>query len=370
MQFSKLFNRWHSLNVAIHILSWVAYGCFVYVANVLTKPNATIFQVLFYLVPFCVTFYITIYFLGLYSRKGILWSIASFFLVFIIMSLIGYVYTYLFLPDIGIIVYSSTNFKAFLQEAMLGYFKYFSLALLYFYINLSFKKDRKLRVLVAEKHRLEMQKAQNELENERLKQKELKAQQEKLQYEYAFLRAQINPHFLHNTLNMLFSKAMNYSQELADNILSLSSIMRYSLEALEYDSGKVLVRKELEHLQTLIDINNLRFEKSKNIVYEVRGEIGGQMIPPLAFITIVENAFKYGDLKDPAYPLRIKVELKKDEVYFFCSNKKKANSIPFTSFNIGISNLTKRLDVAFKDKYQMKAINEDKVYNFELKIKN
>jgi len=286
------------------------------------------------------------------------------------MSGIGYLYTYIVLPFWGIIVYSSTQFEAFLQEAMLGYFKYFSFALLYFYVQVSFKKDRSLRILQEEKFKLEMQKSQNELENAQLKQQELKAQQEKLQYEYAFLRAQINPHFLHNTLNMLFSEALNYSPELAENILRLSSIMRYSLESVEYDSGKVMIEKELEHLQTLIDINNLRFDKTKNILYKVKGVVKGQMVPPLAFITIVENAFKYGDLKDPAYPLRIEVELKDKEVFFFCSNKKKANTMQFSSFNIGISNLTRRLDAAFKDKYQMNAINEKEFYNFELKIKN
>lgn len=370
MKFRKISIGKRGKAIAIHLSAWLVYGGFIYIANVLIKPNATVVNVLFYLVPFCLTFYLSIYFLGLYSKKGILWGIASFFLVFIVMSGIGYLYIYLILPLMGVIVYSSTEFGFFLQEAMLGYFKYFSLALLYFYVNLSFKKDKKLRDLLAEKHRLEMQKAQNELENAELKQQELKAQQEKLQYEYAFLRAQINPHFLHNTLNMLFSEALNYSSDLADNILRLSSIMRYSLESLEYDSGKVMIEKELEHLQTLIDINNLRFDKTKNIIYEVSGTIEGQMVPPLAFITIVENAFKYGDLKDPEHPLRINVELKRNEVAFFCNNKKKVNAIQFSSFNIGISNLTKRLDAAFKDKYQMNAINEKEFYNFELKIKN
>ncbi|MDF2382697.1 histidine kinase [Nostoc ellipsosporum NOK] len=248
----------------------------------------------------------------------------------------------------GKIIYTSTNLSAFLQEALWGYVRFFSFALLYFYITQTFRKER---------------------ENAALKQQELKAQQEKLQYEYAFIRSQINPHFLHNTLNTLFSEALNYSPELADNILKLSSIMRYSMEALEFDSGKVSVQKELEHLQTLIDINNLRFGESKLINYEVEGLLNSQMVPPLSFITIVENAFKYGDLKDPQQPLTIRVRLKPGEVHFYCCNKIKKSNMQFSSSNIGITNLSKRLDVAFKNRYEMNAKSDNGLYVFELTVK-
>lgn len=347
----------------LHTVAWLMYAIFLFAAARLTKPNITIIGVIFYLLPFCVTFYISIYCLHLYKEKGVLWSIASFFIVFIVMASIGYGYIFFLLPSAGIVVYSSTNFKPFIQEALLGYVRFFAYALLYFYISQSFKKEQTLRLLQQEK-------SQKELENAILKQQELKAQQEKLQFEHAFLRSQINPHFLHNTLNTLFSEAMDYSPELAENILKLSSIMRYSLEALEFESGKVLVKKELEHLQTLIEINNLRFGKSKTIEYNVEGEVSNQMVPPLSFITIIENAFKYGDLKDPEIPLIIHVVLKKDEVYFYCRNKIKKSGMQFSSYHIGLSNLEKRLDVAFKDKYEMKAGKENNLYIFELTVKN
>lgn len=279
------------------------------------------------------------------------------------MASIGYGYIYFLLPAAGIVLYTSTDFRPFIREALLGYVRFFAFALLYFYIRQSFKKEKALRLLQQEK-------SQKDFENAMLKQQELKAQQEKLQFEHAFLRSQINPHFLHNTLNSLFSEALNYSPELAENILKLSSIMRYSLEALEFESGKVSVKKELEHLQTLIDINNLRFGKSKTVEYNVEGELSNQMVPPLSFITIVENAFKYGDLKDSGNPLSIHVVLKNDEVYFYCRNKIKLGGIQFSSSHIGISNLTRRLDVAFKDKYEMKAGKENNLYTFELTIKN
>ena len=184
------------------------------------------------------------------------------------------------------------------------------------------------------------------------------------------MRAQINPHFLHNTLNVLFSQALDYSQDLADNILKLSRIMRYSLESLEYESGKVSIQKELEHLQTLLEINTMRFGDSKTIEYSVEGQITGQMLPPLSIMTIVENAFKYGDLKDPSNPMQIKIVLKPNEIYFYCRNKKKKNNILLSSTNIGIANLSKRLDVTFKGMYEMKASDELEFYTLELIVKN
>jgi sensor histidine kinase YesM len=353
-----------------HLYAWFIYTLFTFLVNTFTRPDITLLHVIFNLLPFCITFYITVYCLGFYKARGIVWSIASFFIVFIVMGFIGYTYLYVVLPLFNIKLYEDSDIRYFFQEAILGYVKYFAFAMLYFYIRQYFKKEKLIHFLQEEKLQLEKQKMQNELENAILKQQELKSQQEKLQFEYAFLRAQINPHFLHNTLNVLFSQALSVSPDLADNILKLSSIMRYSLESLEQESGKVSVKKELDQVQTLIDINNLRFGNSKTIVYNVKGELNGQMVPPLSLITVVENAFKYGDLKDPKNPLEIKAILSHNEMYFYCKNKKRNNGLQLSSMNIGITNLGKRLDIAFKDKYVMKAADEKDFYIFELTVKN
>jgi sensor histidine kinase YesM len=353
-----------------HLFVWLIYCAFNYGVYSITNPNITFSKVVFTNIPFCLAFYMIIYCLGLNLNKKILWAIATFFIVIIVMGAIGYAYMYIYMPMLGVKLYTTTDINYFYQEATFGYIKYFAFAALYFYIRQYLKKEKQIYLLEEEKLQLEKQKILNELENAILKQQELKAQQEKLQYEYAFLRAQINPHFLHNTLNVLFSQALNVSPELADNILKLSSIMRYSLENLEQINGKVPVEKEMEQLRTLIEINNLRFGNTKTVLYEVEGQLGNQTVPPLSLITVVENAFKYGDLKDPLNPLQIKIVLKPNEVYFYCKNKKKANYVQFSSLNIGITNLSKRLDVAFKDKYIMSAKNENDFYIFELTVKN
>lgn len=346
-----------------HIFVWSFYALFIHLTSLLTRPETRVVDTFMFLLPFIATFYISVFFLNLNQEKGVLWTVASFFIVFIVMSILGYAYVYIFLPKLTVVVFTSREFKPFFQDALRGYLRFFSFALLYFYIQ----KTTKNQIIV---RKLEQEKAQKEIENWKLKQLELKAQQEKLQYEYAFLRSQINPHFLHNTLNTFFSEAMQFSPTLADNILKLSSIMRYSMESLEFQSGKVSVRKELEHLQTLVEINNLRFGESQPIIYEIEGVLRDQMVPPLSFITIVENAFKYGDITSKVNPLIIKVVLNPGEVYFYCENKVKNSGLQITSNNIGISNLRKRLDVAFKDKHDMKVSEKDGNYIFELRIHN
>jgi sensor histidine kinase YesM len=347
--------------VMVHFSAWVVYGSFIYIVNRMVNPNLTIFKTFLYLLPLCFTFYVSLYFLNLSKTKKVLWSIASFFIVFLVLGFIGYCYIFFILPLFGTKINSSYKMGDFLKEVILNYVQYASYATLYFHVKESFKKERELSKLREEKLR-------NELENAILKQQELKSQKDKLMLEYAFLRSQVNPHFLHNTLNVLFSQALEHSQDLADNISKLSRIMRYSLESVEYDSDKVFVQKELDNLNLLIEINNIRFAYSKVIEYVVDGEVTNQMLPPLSMITVVENAFKYGDLKDANNPLRIRVQLKPGQVYFYCKNKVRKNNLEISSHNIGMANLCKRLDVAFKGKYSMNACDDKDFYTFELTV--
>ena len=209
---------------------------------------------------------------------------------------------------------------------------------------------------------LERQKRIQELE---LNNQALEIQQ--LHTEYNFLKAQINPHFLYNTLNTLFSHAQYYSEELANNILKLSEIMRYSIEGLDKDNGMVNLRNEIHYLHNLIDIHQLRFSNELQIDFTVTGPVGDFKIPPLVFITFVENALKYGELKNSAHPLIIRLDAFQDRVRFYCRNKKKKNVIEKSS-GIGIQNVLKRLDVSYKGKYDVVTNNEEEFYTLELTL--
>jgi two-component system LytT family sensor kinase len=184
-----------------------------------------------------------------------------------------------------------------------------------------------------------------------------------------FLKSQINPHFLHNTLNMLYSQAIQYSQGLGDNIMRLSNMMRYSLESIEREDGKVLLKDELQYMNDLIKIHQVRFSDQLCISYSQTGKLNGQLVPALSLITPVENCMKYADLRDKDNPLVIKVDVLTDGVHFFCRNKKK-QEVTEESHGTGIGNLKKRLDFLYQDKYQLQTTNDKDYYEFELTIHN
>jgi len=194
-------------------------------------------------------------------------------------------------------------------------------------------------------------------------------QKEKIAFEFAFVQSQINPHFLYNTLNVVFAQALKISPQLALNISKMSEIIRYSMENVGLNIPMVSVEKELEQLKLLIEINALRFGQPYYINFHIEGQSSNQLIPPLSFITVVENAFKYGDIRDSKYPVTIKVKLWHDRISFSCKNKKKQLNNPLPSTNIGIKNLRYRLHAAFKDRFQIQCCNEDCFYTLELIIK-
>jgi two-component system, LytTR family, sensor kinase len=143
----------------------------------------------------------------------------------------------------------------------------------------------------------------------RMLQKEfLSLEKEKVIAEMAFLNAQINPHFLYNTLNFMYSKAIFLSDELSNSIMTLSNIMRYTITEAQY-KGTVSIEKELNHIQNYITIQQYRFDNELQIVLQTEGKeyYGQTFILHLVLISFVENAFKHGELKDKENPVKINI---------------------------------------------------------------
>jgi sensor histidine kinase YesM len=205
----------------------------------------------------------------------------------------------------------------------------------------------------------------NSLRDDKKMQKILEIQN--LQANYNFLKAQINPHFLHNTLNFFYAKSLPYSEELSEGILTLSEIMRYALSKDNAIDGKVLLKNEIEHLRNVIKINQMRFSNNLNVNFDVHGIIGEVMMIPFVLITIVENAFKHGDLKNPDYPIEIKLTVEDDVLTFVCKNKKKTGPKELST-GIGLDNTKKRLDMVYRNRYTINIIDEADFYTTELII--
>ena len=187
------------------------------------------------------------------------------------------------------------------------------------------------------------------------------------QANFNFLKAQINPHFLHNTLNFLYAKSLPYSAELSEGILTLSDIMRYALSQGNQKDSKAPLKDEIEHVQNVIKISQLRFSNQLKVNFEVTGNVNGAMIIPFVLITLVENAFKHGDLKNPDHPIDIKLNVIGNHLYFYCRNKKKYGPTQIST-GIGLENIKKRLELAYSDAYRFTVNDEIDFYTTELTI--
>ncbi|OCX50801.1 hypothetical protein BEL04_18905 [Mucilaginibacter sp. PPCGB 2223] len=207
---------------------------------------------------------------------------------------------------------------------------------------------------------LDKQSLQNRLEQEML-QKNLLASQ------YAFLKAQVNPHFLFNMLSFLHSQVYKYSEDLGDQIIHLADLMRYAFTEPESD-GKVDLAAEIAHIDNYLSLNKTRFNDKIYLNFTTVGDIDNIRIIPLVLITIIENVFKYGDLSDPQNPAEINIDVTDDQLHLHISNKKTKRNHAFSS-GIGMVNVQKRLDQTYPGRYEIKIDQDERHYRLDLLIK-
>jgi LytS/YehU family sensor histidine kinase len=197
------------------------------------------------------------------------------------------------------------------------------------------------------------------------RQKELEKQ--KLDAELSAIKYQINPHFLFNSLSFIYSKTVPLSEEVSNAVLLLSDIMRYALGKEEDPEGKVALIKEITHMKNVIEINQMRFNNKLSIQYAEQLQNHSARITPLVLITLVENAFKHGDLLDPANPLVIRTESDDQQIRFYIRNKKKSGPKELST-NIGLNNVKQRLQLMYGDKYSLGITDTEHFYTTELTI--
>ncbi|MDB5126218.1 sensor histidine kinase [Mucilaginibacter sp.] len=198
--------------------------------------------------------------------------------------------------------------------------------------------------------------------NERI-QRDLENQ--RLSAELSFLKSQINPHFLFNSLNSIYSLAYQKSDTTPEAILKLSEIMRYMLY--ECNDNKVELTKELQYLQNYIDLQKIRFGNKAFIDFEVTGEVTNQHIVPLLLISFIENAFKHGIANDALAPIKLKINLEDGHLYFFIQNKKHTHNRD-SSGGIGLANVRRRLDLLYPGKYNLDIRDEADTYTCQLSL--
>ncbi|THH40322.1 sensor histidine kinase [Neolewinella litorea] len=197
--------------------------------------------------------------------------------------------------------------------------------------------------------------------------KELENQQ--LTSELQFLRAQVNPHFLFNTLNNLYYLAVNQSTRTPEVIAKLSGMMRYMIY--ESNHARVPLDKEIEYIENYLSLERLRLEDDVPITFEVNGNTTGVRIAPLILITFLENAFKHGVSSSAEAPwITVRLDVTKDQCEYRVANGKIAEGSKtlHDKSGIGLQNVRRRLALTYPDRHYLRITDNDDRYEVVLKL--
>jgi two-component system sensor histidine kinase AlgZ len=204
--------------------------------------------------------------------------------------------------------------------------------------------------------------------HDRFKQKSeiSRLKEETLKAELNLLKSQINPHFFFNTLNNLYSLAVEKSDKTEHVIYKLSEMMRFTI----YDGRKdtVSIRDEINYLNNFIELNRIRYKQQIKIAFNTEIENEDQRIPPLLFINLLENAFKHGvdSMTDSSF---ITMELKTNTQHI---DFKISNNFDPDHQNkkrgIGQDNLKRRLELLFPKKHMYDVKSEGQIYTVDVRI--
>lgn len=205
------------------------------------------------------------------------------------------------------------------------------------------------------------------LKNEFLKRKLM---EEKLTTELAFLRTQINPHFLFNCLNNLYSLALREKiEETADGIAKLSTLMRYTLH--DSNSGRVSLTKELGYIEDYLALQNLRIADEDDIfiTFDIKGEVMNKELAPMLLIPFIENAFKHGLSLKAKTLIKILLEVTDEQLIFTVSNtiNHTRKSIEEAS-GLGLANVKRRLELLYPEQHRLDIEKTDEEYKVRLVV--
>ena len=196
------------------------------------------------------------------------------------------------------------------------------------------------------------------------------AESKQLQTELALLKAQINPHFLFNTLNNLFGMARNQDAATAEGISRLSHLMRYMIHDSQVD--RIDLDKEVDQVRRLIELQKLRFSPDDDIDIDflVVGQTERIQIPPMLLIPFVENAFKHGISLDEASFVHIVLKAQEERLEFSIKNSTHTPRSEYkeSEIGLGLSNVKRRLELLYPGNHKLKIQDRENTFEVSLTI--
>lgn len=189
-----------------------------------------------------------------------------------------------------------------------------------------------------------------------------------VQAELYYLKSQINPHFLFNTLNNIHTLVYKQAPAAPDAVMQLASLMRYMIY--ESNAPTVPLMKEIEYLQDYISLQQLRYKQSPVVVLNIEGETETCHIAPLLFIHLLENAYKHSPARLNPGDIKVVMEVKGDNLTFSVQNpvvKNQTQNLDEPG-GIGLANVRKRLTLLYPDKHSLQTYNSGDTFAVVLKI--
>ncbi|WP_316801667.1 sensor histidine kinase [Pedobacter nototheniae] len=292
--------------------------------------------------PLCI-FYINFLVLvpKLVRPKKILFYIISIFALFAALApLHQYIYGYILPKKFGWYSYVYTDKLTFwlsFQTLLFENYVYIFFSIAISYVNEFFETQKKQQELAKEQALTEL----------------------------AYLKSQINPHFLFNTLNDIYALTYQQAKQAPEAVLKLSALLRYMLK--ESNDRFALIEKEISYLRNVIELFEIGQKGMANVKLEITGTMAQQQIAPLILINFIENAFKHGVTNDPQNPIYIMVAINPNHLDFKVVNKKNNDQKDKTS-GIGLANVQRRLSLIYPNRHKLQIIDENDTFTVTLKL--
>ena len=193
--------------------------------------------------------------------------------------------------------------------------------------------------------------------------------QKEVEAELAWLKNQINPHFLFNTLNNISSLTQIDADKAQDTVMQLSDLLRYAMY--ETNKPKVPLEGEVEFMRNYIELMKLRCNEMTTVSETIEIEDGKAEVAPLLFISLIENAFKHGMNSNAPATIDISLTQKDDTLIFNCDNTNNPKPTKDRSGSgIGLENTRRRLNLLYSGRYQwVQTITPENIYHVEITIR-
>jgi len=332
--------------VSLHVLFWAVFFFFPYLLRPITENENTPGQHRKY------SGFITLHFLNSFLRLILFYANANLLIPRLVYNKKYNQYGLALLMALAFMLVWDRFFFNLLIEGMTHkVWNFFVFNLLpFFFIIIASTAFRIIRDRIAD--------------NQRKKERET----ETLKTELSFLRSQVSPHFMFNVLNNMVALARKKSDDLEPSLIKLSSLLRYMLY--ETDEDKVMLEKEIEYLQSYIDLQKQRFGKNIQINCSFEQIDKGYTIEPMLLIPFVENAFKHGTGMVENAVINIELKAENKLLTFLVQNRFNPNSIEVKDVNsgIGLPNVQRRLNLLYGQNHNLLITKQDNWFSVSLQL--